>query len=80
VVIQGDVIYDLPALLVNVFKIPKSVIFFLEDGKLVSIESKAEGLRCMELCGKVVILVGENATRERHKEVVSEITMTMLGT
>ena len=41
VVIQGDVIYDLPALLVNVFKIPKSVIFFLEDGKLVSIDSKA---------------------------------------
>jgi density-regulated protein DRP1 len=34
VVIQGDVSYELPALLVDEFKIPTSSIFILEDGNL----------------------------------------------
>lgn len=34
VVIQGDVIYDLPPLLMNEFKVPADAIFFLEDGEL----------------------------------------------
>ena len=38
VVIQGDVIHEVPAVLVNVFKVPKKVIYFLEDKKLVPLE------------------------------------------
>lgn len=32
VVIQGDVLFDLPAILMNEFKIAASAIFILEDG------------------------------------------------
>lgn len=34
VVIQGDVAFDLPALLMSEFKVPASSIFFVEDGSL----------------------------------------------
>ena len=34
VVIQGDVSYDLPAMLINNFKVPADRIYFLEDGSL----------------------------------------------
>lgn len=34
VVIQGDVMYDLPDLLKKEFKVPGSAIFLLEDGAL----------------------------------------------
>ena len=37
VVIQGDVCYELPALLKNVFKVPQDKMFFLEDKKLVPV-------------------------------------------
>ena len=35
VVIQGDVNFDLAPLIINEYKVHPSVIFFLEDGKLI---------------------------------------------